>query len=133
MDGVPTGETTAGVRTESWILWRRIAGGLSSGQQRAIADPLLAAVRSLHRRTTAGKGSTDVGFTPQQSIEMWRLLGGLAFSHYPSPRDSVKYAQRALDINPRSARYSIGSEPKVEAYTSAMPSSRASSRFCLLP
>ena len=69
--------STAGARTESWILWRRIAGGLSSGQQRAIADPLLAAVRSLHRRTTAGKGSTDVGFTPQQSIEMWRLLGGL--------------------------------------------------------
>jgi len=67
----------ASVRTESWILWRRIAGGLSSGQQRAIADPLLAAVRSLHRRTTAGRGSTDVGFTPQQSIEMWRLLGGL--------------------------------------------------------
>jgi hypothetical protein len=67
----------AGVRSESWILWRRIAGGLSSGQQRAIADPLLAAVRSLHRRTTAGKGSGDVGFTPQQSVEMWRLLAGL--------------------------------------------------------
>ena len=32
-----------------------------SGQQRAIADPLLAAVRSLHRRTTAGKGSTRRG------------------------------------------------------------------------
>jgi hypothetical protein len=69
--------SAAGVRSESWILWRRIAGGLSSGQQRAIADPLLAAVRSLHRRTTAGKGSGDVGFTPQQSVEMWRLLAGL--------------------------------------------------------
>ena len=53
--------SAAGVRSESWILWRRIAGGLSSGQQRAIADPLLAAVRSLHRRTTGGKGSGDVG------------------------------------------------------------------------
>jgi len=67
----------AGVRSESWILWRRIAGGLSSGQQRSIADPLLAAARSLHRRTAAGKGSGDVGFTPQQSVEMWRLLAGL--------------------------------------------------------
>jgi molecular chaperone DnaK (HSP70) len=69
--------SAGGVRSESWILWRRIAGGLSSGQQRSIADPLLAAVRSLHRRTTAGKGSGDVGFTPQQSVEMWRLLAGL--------------------------------------------------------
>lgn len=69
--------SAAGVRSESWILWRRIAGGLSAGQQRAIADPLLAAVRSLHRRTTAGKGSGDVGFTPQQSVELWRLLAGL--------------------------------------------------------
>lgn len=69
--------SAAGVRSESWILWRRIAGGLSTGQQRSIADPLLAAVRSLHRRTTAGKGSGDVGFTPQQSVEMWRLLAGL--------------------------------------------------------
>jgi len=69
--------SAAGVRSESWILWRRIAGGLSAGQQRAIADPLLAAARSLHRRTAAGKGSGDVGFTPQQSVEMWRLLAGL--------------------------------------------------------
>lgn len=69
--------SAAGVRSESWILWRRIAGGLSAGQQRAIADPLLAAVRSLHRRTAAGKGSGDVGFTPQQSVELWRLLAAL--------------------------------------------------------
>ena len=68
---------TAGSRTESWILWRRIAGGLSAGQQQAIADPLLSAVRGLHRRLTAGKGGSDFGFTPQESIEMWRLLGAL--------------------------------------------------------
>ncbi len=68
---------TAAVRNESWILWRRIAGGLPSGQQRALADPLLAAARSLHHRTAAGRGSGDVGFTPQQSVEMWRLLASL--------------------------------------------------------
>ena len=64
---------TAASRTESWILWRRISGGLSAGQQRAIADPLLASVRGLRRRLTKGGG--DFGFTPQESIEMWRLLG----------------------------------------------------------
>jgi hypothetical protein len=64
-------------RTEGWILWRRIAGGLSSGQQRALADPLLASVRALHRRSTTGKGGGDFGLTAQQSAEMWRLLGAL--------------------------------------------------------
>ncbi|MCH5376777.1 MAG: molecular chaperone DnaK, partial [Planctomycetes bacterium] len=68
---------TANCRSESWILWRRIAGGLSVGQQQAVAEPLLATVRSLHRRLTGGKGGGDVSFTPQQSIEMWRLLGAL--------------------------------------------------------
>jgi hypothetical protein len=66
-----------GSRTECWVLWRRIAGGLSAGQQRALADPLLAAVRGLHRRVTTGKGGGDLGLTPQQSAEMWRLLGAL--------------------------------------------------------
>jgi molecular chaperone DnaK (HSP70) len=69
--------SAAGSRTESWILWRRISGGLSAGQQQAIADPLLSAVRGLHRRLTTGKSSGDFGFTPQESIEMWRLLGAL--------------------------------------------------------
>ena len=66
-----------GTRLESWILWRRIAGGLSTGQQRALADPLLAAVRGLYRRTTTGKGGGDLGLSTQQSAEMWRLLGSL--------------------------------------------------------
>ena len=66
-----------GTRTESWILWRRIAGGFSAGQQRALADPLLATVRGLHHRSTTGRGGGDLGLTPQQSAEMWRLLGSL--------------------------------------------------------
>jgi molecular chaperone DnaK (HSP70) len=73
----------ASSRTESWILWRRIAGGLSVGQQRAIADPLLSAVRGLHRRLTKGKGGGDFGFTPQETIEMWRLLGSLELLDVP--------------------------------------------------
>jgi hypothetical protein len=68
---------TANCRTESWILWRRIAGGLSAGQQRAIADPFISSIRGFHRRLTTGRGSGDLGVTPQQSVEMWRLLGSL--------------------------------------------------------
>ena len=45
----------ASSRTESLILWRRVAGGLSSGQQAAIADPHLGAVRGMYGRFTGAK------------------------------------------------------------------------------
>ncbi len=63
-------------RTESLILWRRIAGGLTQGQQRSLAEPLLATVRTLHKRQTSGKG-TDPTFSPHESQEVLRLLGSL--------------------------------------------------------
>jgi len=65
-------------RTESLILWRRIAGGLTAGQQRALAEPLLATVRTLHKRqmTGAGKGA-DPTFSPHETLEVLRLLGSL--------------------------------------------------------
>jgi actin-like ATPase involved in cell morphogenesis len=65
-------------RTESLILWRRIAGGLSQGQQRALAEPLLATVRTLHKRQTSGMGQgADPTFSPHESLEVLRLLGAL--------------------------------------------------------
>lgn len=63
-------------QTEWWILWRRIAGGLAGGQQRALADPLLAPIRALYRRLT-NKGKGEYSFGPQESVEIWRLLGSL--------------------------------------------------------
>ena len=33
-------------RAEWWVFWRRLAGGLSSGQQLALASPVLAALRA---------------------------------------------------------------------------------------
>ncbi|EAQ77779.1 hsp70 family protein [Blastopirellula marina] len=65
----------ANCRVQSWILWRRIAGGLNRGQQKAVAEPLLQAFRGLHRRVMTGQGTAT--FTPQESLEAWRLLGGL--------------------------------------------------------
>lgn len=68
----------ASSRTESLILWRRIAGGLSAGQQRALAEPLLSALRSIHRSTTTGramKGASSFGV--HEAPEIWRLLGSL--------------------------------------------------------
>ena len=66
----------ASSRTESLILWRRIAGGFSAGQQKAIAEPLLATLRSLHRRQTTGR-PTEAQLPPHESLETLRLLGSL--------------------------------------------------------
>jgi len=56
-------------RTESLILWRRIAGGLSIGQQRQLADPLLAQLR--------GGRSKASPWSPHEAAEVWRLLASL--------------------------------------------------------
>lgn len=64
-------------RNESWILFRRIAGGLSAGQQRALADPLLAEIRAWVRRLEGGKSKGDTSFSPAEAQEAWRLLGAL--------------------------------------------------------
>lgn len=66
-------------RAEWWILWRRIAGGLTKGQQQSLAAPLIAAMQ----RTNAGKqGPTKclaqtLKTGPHEIAEIWRLLGSL--------------------------------------------------------
>lgn len=63
---------------ESLILWRRIAGGLTLGQQQGLAEPLLADVRALRRRYSGGKSTaTSMALDPTRSTEIWRLLGAL--------------------------------------------------------
>jgi hypothetical protein len=65
-------------RAESRILWRRLAGGLSRGQQRALANPLLAGVRGLHHQLTTGRGrGGDFDFPTHEAAEVWRMLGSL--------------------------------------------------------
>ncbi|MCA9107075.1 MAG: hsp70 family protein [Planctomycetales bacterium] len=65
-------------RTESWILWRRIAGGLSPGQQQSLAQPLLTQLRQFHRQATTGKGQgSSFDFGSHEAAEIWRLLGSL--------------------------------------------------------
>ena len=53
-------------RTESMILWRRIAGGLTAGQQQQLAAPLLASLRG-----KAGR------LEPHEWAEVWRLVASL--------------------------------------------------------
>ena len=73
------------MRNEALVLWRRIAGGLSRGQQQALADPLLASVRNLHHRMTTGKTrGDDAALRPNELSETWRLLGSLELLDVPS-------------------------------------------------
>jgi hypothetical protein len=66
-------------RAEWWILWRRVAGGLSAGQQATLAEPLLADWRTYLRKGGSGvRGrSPTFQFGPHESAEVWRLLGSL--------------------------------------------------------
>lgn len=57
---------TAQSRSESLILWRRIAGGLTSGQQQQLASPLISLLKGKSGR-----------IDPNETVEVWRLLGSL--------------------------------------------------------
>ncbi|MCA9080076.1 MAG: molecular chaperone DnaK, partial [Planctomycetaceae bacterium] len=63
------------------ILWRRIAGGLTAGQQQALATPVVSGLRDQLRRLKGGSGGADKrrggkGLT-QADAELWRMLGSL--------------------------------------------------------
>jgi molecular chaperone DnaK (HSP70) len=66
-------------RAEWWILWRRLGGGLNAGQQRMLAEPLIADWRTWFRKAGSNvKGrSPNFQFGPHESAEVWRLLGSL--------------------------------------------------------
>lgn len=63
-------------RAEWWILWRRLAGGLLAGQQRALAEPLLAELRAQKRALEKGRGG-DFRLGSHEAAEVWRMLGSL--------------------------------------------------------
>ncbi len=85
-------------RNESWILWRRIAAGLPAGQQRALAEPLLAAVRALHRRMTGAGVKGEAHFTVAEFAELWRLLGSLELL---ANQDKAHLGSMLLELLPK--------------------------------
>jgi hypothetical protein len=90
---------TAMCRAEWWILWRRIAGGLTAGQQQALADPLLGPIRGLHRQLTTGKGrGGEFAVGSHETAEVWRLLGSLELLPM---RLKIELGGILLDVLPR--------------------------------
>ncbi len=84
-------------RAEWWILWRRIAGGLPSGQQRALAGPPLAEIRNAHRALGKGRGLESRGGT-HEAAELWRMLGSLELL---AVSDKIELGNLLLDMAPR--------------------------------
>jgi molecular chaperone DnaK (HSP70) len=84
-------------RAEWWILWRRIAGGLPDGQQRALAQPPLAEIRNAHRALAKGRGLDSRSGT-HEAAELWRMLGSLELLGIP---DKIELGNLLLDIVPR--------------------------------
>jgi molecular chaperone DnaK (HSP70) len=91
---------TPACRVEWLILWRRIAGGLNAGQQRALAEPLLAALRAAKKGGAARR--PDVGASSHESAEAWRLMGSLELINVPT---KIELAAALLDL---AAREKVG-------------------------
>ncbi|HEX5445946.1 MAG TPA: Hsp70 family protein, partial [Pirellulales bacterium] len=71
---------TPACRVEWQILWRRIAGGLNAGQQKSLAEPLLAALRPSNRPKLR---KPELGASSHETAEAWRLLGSLELLPVP--------------------------------------------------
>lgn len=67
---------TASSRNESLILWRRIAGGFTAGQQMAVYQQVAGPLRSVLDPIRRGKG-TSTTVQPAELIELLRLVGSL--------------------------------------------------------
>jgi molecular chaperone DnaK (HSP70) len=58
------------IRSEWWVLWRRVAGGLSSGQQVKVLQGITPLLRP-------GKGGRKRKLAPQEHMETWMALANL--------------------------------------------------------
>lgn len=85
--------------TEWRILCRRIAGGLTAGQQNELASPILALIRQQHKQITTGRGKAGkYASTNHEAAEIWRMLGSLELL---DRRTHVELGDIILDFLPR--------------------------------
>jgi hypothetical protein len=90
-------------RAEWWILWRRVAGGLPMGQQKSLADPLLAELRAHQKALAKGRGG-DFKPGAHEAAEMWRALGSFELLGTSTKAD---LGQLALDFATRETTASV--------------------------
>ena len=86
-------------RAEWWVLWRRIGGGLTTGQQQAIAEPVLSPIRAMHRQMTTGKGrGGEFSAGSHESAEVWRMLGSM---ERLGAQTKIELGDMLLDLIPK--------------------------------
>ena len=89
---------TSASRAEMSILWRRVAGGLTTGQQQALCSSLLATVRTSLRASSGVSKGNDFGRNPHESAETLRLLGACESL---SVATKLELGDLLLDLLPR--------------------------------
>ncbi len=75
------------VRSEWWVMWRRVAGGLSTKQQRYMSQRIATLLQP-------GKNSPRIRLAPQEEIEIWMTLANL---ERLSGNDKGRWARLLLD------------------------------------
>ena len=92
----PTHTKNGQVRSEWWILWRRVAGGLQPGQQRQIAQDLTPVMLPKKGAKPSGK------LSPQEAVEIWMTVANL---ERLLVKDKVKWGRQLHgNLSPKSAK-----------------------------
>lgn len=81
------------------ILCRRIAGGLTAGQQHELASPTRALIRQKHKQMKSGKGkAANYAANNAEASEIWRMLGSLELL---DRKTHLEMGEMILDFIPR--------------------------------
>ena len=78
------------VRSEWWVLWRRVAGGLSANQQRQVLQGISSLIRPK-------KGAKKTRLAPQEHMEIWMAVANM---ERISPSDKVTWGSLLLKSLP---------------------------------
>ena len=82
-------------RSEWWVLWRRVAGGLSASQQRQVFLSISSLIKPK-------KGGKKAGLPPQEHMEIWMAMANL---ERISAEDKIARGKLLLnDLHPKKVR-----------------------------
>jgi hypothetical protein len=81
-------------RSEWWIFWRRMAGGLTAGQQWHIYQNLMPVLQATDKRKKKSKMKSSSGVSDQEELEIWMALAN--FEYLPAT-SKAELGQRVLE------------------------------------
>ena len=90
----PSHANQAQVRSEWWIMWRRVAAGLTPGQQRQFIQELAPFLMS--------KKSTSPKISPQERLEMWMAAANM---EHLQAKEKVRWGRALLaELRPKKTK-----------------------------